>query len=369
VNIGRSDPDGWGAPVSVRRHARGGRRRRAAWIVLISVLVLVAMAGSAAYAGYRYEQNRSARILPGVRIAGIDVSGMTRLEAERALEPSVAQILNREIQVDAGGKTWHLTAEQLGTSVDVSRALDQAFLLSSQMSWTSRLTHRLLDHPLDKGFDIVVAYQDSVVAGFVKSVARAVHSSPATASLDFVDGRLVVQHSRAGRALVSKPAVLSVMDALRDGVDSVALDTKPLRPPVTDDTLGMTIIVRISQNRLYLYDGLKLEKTYPVATAKPGFTTPIGHWTIVNKRINPTWVNPAKDTWGADEPDFIPPGPDNPLGTRALDLDASGIRIHGTPDDASVGTYASHGCIRMHIPDSEDLFGRVSVGTPVIIAF
>jgi L,D-transpeptidase ErfK/SrfK len=80
-------------------------------------------------------------------------------------------------------------------------------------------------------------------------------------------------------------------------------------------------------------------------------------------------VNPARDTWGKDEPAMIPPGPDNPLGTRALDLSAPGIRIHGTPDDASIGHYASHGCIRMHIPDSEDLFGRVQVGTTVIIAW
>jgi lipoprotein-anchoring transpeptidase ErfK/SrfK len=119
-----------------------------------------------------------------------------------------------------------------------------------------------------------------------------------------------------------------------------------------------------------LYDGLKLKTTFPVATGQLGiYPTPLGHWQIVNKRINPTWVNPAKDTWGAGEPDFIPPGPDNPLGTRALDLNAAGIRIHGTPSDASIGHYASHGCIRMHIPDSERLFGLVEIGTPVIIVW
>jgi lipoprotein-anchoring transpeptidase ErfK/SrfK len=353
--------------MSTRKHA-APRRRRALWAVLISLTFLTALGGGAAYAGYRYEQNRSALILPGVLVAGVDVSGMTRSEAEAALRPSVSQILGRSIDVEAGGKTWQVTAEQLGTAVDISRALDQAFELSEQMSWTSRLSHRLFDHPMNKRFDIVVNYEQGVVAGFVKSVARTVHAAPQTASLDFIDGKLVVQHSRPGTALMARPAVGSLMDALQGTVASVSLATKPLRPAVTDDALGMTIIVRISENRLYLYDGLKLVKSYPVATAKPGYTTPIGHWTIINKRVNPTWVNPAKDTWGANEPDFIPPGPDNPLGTRALDLDASGIRIHGTPDDSSVGTYASHGCIRMHIPDSEDLFDRVEVGTRVIIA-
>jgi L,D-transpeptidase ErfK/SrfK len=64
---------------------------------------------------------------------------------------------------------------------------------------------------------------------------------------------------------------------------------------------------------------------------------------------------------------MIPPGPGNPLGTRALYLNADGIRIHGTPSDSSIGSYASHGCIRMHISESEALYPLVPVGTPVFI--
>jgi lipoprotein-anchoring transpeptidase ErfK/SrfK len=150
----------------------------------------------------------------------------------------------------------------------------------------------------------------------------------------------------------------------------VDLPIASVDPSVSEKALGKTIIVRISQNKLYLYDGLKLEASYSVATGQLGiYPTPMGHWAIVNKRVNPTWVNPARDSWGADEPAFIPPGPDNPLGTRALDLDAPGIRIHGTPSDSSIGHWASHGCIRMHIWDSEDLFDRVDIGTPVIIVW
>jgi lipoprotein-anchoring transpeptidase ErfK/SrfK len=158
-----------------------------------------------------------------------------------------------------------------------------------------------------------------------------------------------------------------MLRALRGGRSDVELRTVAVKPSVTEDDLGFTIVVRTSTNRLYLYDGFDLRKSYVVATGQPQYPTPLGHFEIINKRINPTWINPALDTWGKDEPAMIPPGPDNPLGTRALDLDAPGIRIHGTPDDASIGLHASHGCIRMHIPDSEDLFGRVPVGTRVII--
>ena len=92
-----------------------------------------------------------------------------------------------------------------------------------------------------------------------------------------------------------------------------------------------------------------------------------GEWTIIDKRENPTWTNPAPDTWGADLPASIPPGPGNPLGTRALYLNAPGIRIHGTYDVSSIGTHASHGCIRMLMSDVEEIYPLVPIGTRVIV--
>jgi len=88
---------------------------------------------------------------------------------------------------------------------------------------------------------------------------------------------------------------------------------------------------------------------------------------VIDKHENPTWHNPAPDTWGADMPLMIPGGPSNPLGTRALYLDAPGIRIHGTPDTDSVGFYVSHGCIRMRMWEVEELYPRVPIGTPMLI--
>ena len=106
---------------------------------------------------------------------------------------------------------------------------------------------------------------------------------------------------------------------------------------MTNDKLGKTIEVNLSTNRLTFYDGLKVRKVYPVATGQPSFPTPQGTWEVVYKRVNPTWTNPAKDGWGADMPASIPPGPGNPLGTRAMSLNASGILIHGTYASYSIG--------------------------------
>ncbi|HSL68304.1 MAG TPA: L,D-transpeptidase/peptidoglycan binding protein, partial [Actinomycetota bacterium] len=274
------------------------------------------------------------------------------------------------VEVTAGGKTWHLTARELGVSVDAASAVNQALGVSGSFSWTDRLYHRLMEKPLNRSFEVTVSYDDRPITSFVKAVAGQIREKPRNAFLDFANGRLIVQHSKAGRTLRVGASEEVLRAAVRAGAPSAELQTRRVAPKVSDEKVGKTIIIRISQNKLYLYDGLKLRKKYSVATGQLGqYPTPMGHWEIINKRINPTWVNPAKDTWGKDEPDFIPPGPDNPLGTRALDLDAPGIRIHGTPADYSIGQYASHGCIRMHIWESEELFELVGVGTPVIIVW
>lgn len=126
------------------------------------------------------------------------------------------------------------------------------------------------------------------------------------------------------------------------------------------------IIVIRSECRLYLYKAGVLKSTYPVAVGSSSYPTPGGHWKIASKRKNPTWNNPHVG-WSANMPESIPPGPDNPLGQRALDLSVSGIRIHGTPSIGSVGHPVSHGCMRMYPWDIEVLFEQVSVGTPVDI--
>lgn len=131
--------------------------------------------------------------------------------------------------------------------------------------------------------------------------------------------------------------------------------------------LSGKIIVDLSDLRLYLYSKGSLVKTYPVATGVAAYPTPTGSYSIVTMQKDPTWLPPNSD-W-AREAKPIPPGIENPLGTRWMGTSAPGIGIHGVPPsaDASIGTYASHGCIRMHNSDAIDLFNRVVIGMPVII--
>ena len=131
------------------------------------------------------------------------------------------------------------------------------------------------------------------------------------------------------------------------------------------NALSGQIVVDIGDLTLYLYRDGKLIKSYSVATGQAAYPTPTGSYVVTSKQMNPTWFPPNSD-WAKDAKP-IPPGVDNPLGTRWIGTSAPGVGIHGTPDDSSIGSYASHGCIRMHIWEVEQLYEYVVIGMPVII--
>lgn len=125
------------------------------------------------------------------------------------------------------------------------------------------------------------------------------------------------------------------------------------------------IVVDLSERSLTLMRGKKVIKRYPIAVGMPDHPTPTGTYQINDKQVDPIWT-PPDSPWAA-ELDTIPAGPGNPLGTRWIGTTAPAIGMHGTYADYSVGTAASHGCMRMHISDVEDLFERVVIGETVEI--
>jgi lipoprotein-anchoring transpeptidase ErfK/SrfK len=133
-------------------------------------------------------------------------------------------------------------------------------------------------------------------------------------------------------------------------------------PPTRTALLGR-IVVNIGQRKLRLIRGGKVVKTYGVAVGQPGHPTPTGTYEIVKMEKDPTW-SPPDSPW-AEGLGPIPPGPGNPLGTRWIGTSSPAIGIHGTYDDGSIGTAASHGCIRMHIPEVEQLYEQVALGMEV----
>jgi hypothetical protein len=349
------------------RHESHTARSRWPWIVgLLSGVLLIGL-GGAAYAAYRYDRSMEGRILPGVSVAGVDVAGMTREEAISAVRARVDLELDREISVRVHGERFTVTARSLGRRAWVVDAVDRALEVSTEFGWVERTWHRLREEPIHRDISLRVGGDDGV-AKFVRRTAREVSVEPTDASIGLEDGRLVFGKAKLGAALDVNRAEKVLAAALADGSSRVRLSMHDVQPKVTPETMGPTIVVHVDTNTLDLYDGFRVTRTWDVATAKPGWITPTGDWSIYQKAENPTWHNPALDSWGAGLPAVIPGGPGNPMGTRALYITAPGlIRIHGTSSPESIGRYASHGCIRMHNEEIEQLYELVPVGTKVII--
>jgi lipoprotein-anchoring transpeptidase ErfK/SrfK len=332
--------------------------------VVVGLAVVLLAAGSVA-ATARVGAS-SGRILAGVEVGGVDVGGMTRDEAVAAVKATTEPKLRRGVFVVGGGRRWPVTPAGLGRGAAVELAVAKA-LAGPELSWFANLWHRLTNKPVTHTVGVSYTDDQTKVKRFVRALAPKLAVAPVNASIQLVDGKVVKRTSKAGRVLDTKASARALAKALRGNSRKVKLVTMSVAPKVTNDKLGKTIEVNLSTNRLTFYDGLKVRKVYPVATGQPSFPTPQGTWQVVYKRVNPTWTNPATDGWGADLPKSIPPGPGNPLGTRAMSLNASGILIHGTYASGSIGRYASHGCIRMLLSDVEALYPQVPMGTPVLI--
>jgi lipoprotein-anchoring transpeptidase ErfK/SrfK len=356
MNVPRVRLPSWKRPAGL-----SGWQRLAA-VVVLAVVLLAAMSVAAT----ARVSASSGRVLTGVTVGGVDVGGMTRDEAVAAVKATTEPKLRRGVFVVGGDKRWPVTPAGLGHAAGVEQAVDKA-LSGPELTWYADFWHRLTSKPVTHSVDVALATDDAKVAGFVRALAPKLAVAPTNASIKLVDGKVVKQKAKNGRVLDIKASTRALAKGLRGDAGKVKLVTRPVAPKVTNDKLGKTIEVNLSTNRLTFYDGLKARKVYPVATGQPSFPTPQGTWEVVYKRVNPTWTNPAPDGWGADMPKSIPPGPGNPLGTRAMSLNASGILIHGTYASYSIGSYASHGCIRMHLSDVEALYPQVPMGTPVLI--
>jgi lipoprotein-anchoring transpeptidase ErfK/SrfK len=336
--------------------------QRVAVVVGLAVVLLATMSVAAT----ARVSASSGRILPGVAVGGVDVGGMTRQEAVAAVKATTEPKLRRGVVVVGGGKRWPVTPAGLGHGAGVEAAVDQA-LAGPELAWYADFWHRLTNRPVTHSVNVALAENNAKVSRFVRALAPKLAVAPTDASIKLVDGKVVKQKAKDGRVLDVKASTRALAKALRGNARKVKLVLRSVSPKVTADKLGKTIEVNLSTNRLTFYEGLKARKVYPVATGQPSFPTPQGSWQVVYKRMHPTWTNPAPNGWGAGMPTSIPPGPGNPLGTRAMSLNASGILIHGTYASGSIGTYASHGCIRMFLSDVEALYPQVPEGTPVLI--
>ncbi len=302
---------------------------------------------------------------PGTIVAGIDLSNMTRAQARETLDAEVTAPLGEPITLRHGTTTFTLDAATM-IEVDVDAMVDSAFAPRRTAALPARVIDRVTDRTAGVSTDLRVTLDEQALDRWLSATAASIETTPADAAIALEDGAVVFLPSRVGITLDTTATAEALRDALTSGRRVVDATTIRAEPTVSESKLGPAILVDISERKLYLYERGSLSKTYGVAVGTPSHPTPRGEFEITLKRYMPTWSNPGS-AWAASMPQTIGPGPSNPLGTRALNLDAPGIRIHGTSADYSIGTAASHGCMRMHRWDIEDLYERVDVGTPVFI--
>jgi lipoprotein-anchoring transpeptidase ErfK/SrfK len=307
----------------------------------LSVLVVAALAPA-----LRGDAAPPVLIARGVTLAGVPVGGMSNEQAQAALRPAFA----RPVRLVYGETRWRLRPTEFGARVAVALGVGRA-----------------LDAQPGAAVPLVPKVDVREVRRFVRALDERV-SYPATdAELSGLKG-LVPQFTkeRTGVKVLRARTADRIVHALRSAQQRrVRVAARVLRPTRTVKKFGPVVVIRRSAKELRYYQGARLARKFGVATGQSVYPTPTGTFTVVDMQLNPWWLPP--DSPWAEGLKPIPPGPGNPLGTRWMGLSAPGVGIHGTPDDASIGYSASHGCIRMHIPDAEWLFHHVRLGTPVVI--
>lgn len=137
---------------------------------------------------------------------------------------------------------------------------------------------------------------------------------------------------------------------------------------ILPDTEHKGIVINLADFRLFYFPDDKTVMTFPVGIGRNGWQTPLGKTSVTLKRKNPVWVPPPSiREENPALPEFVPSGPDNPLGEYAINLAMPRIVIHGTNKPNGVGTQVSHGCIRMFPEDIEALYNAVAESTAVTI--
>ena len=302
-------------------------------------------------------------IAPNISAGGVAVGGMTVDQATAALTAALTAPFARPITLAAAGRSYKLTPAQAQFAFDARRTAERAFEAGAAAP---------SDRQTPLSVPPAVAFSQIAVRDFVANAALHGFAPARDAFVQVTMARLYPRHDRDGHHL-DAPAVrkaiaaaLSDPAAARDLHEALVRDRAHVTYRSLRHRYSTIITVDRSHFRLRLFKYLRLSKSYAVAIGRVGLSTPGGLYHVQDRQVNPSWHVPH-DSWaGSLQGQTIPPGPGDPLVARWLGL-GNGIGIHGTNEPFSIGSRASHGCIRMLPRDVIDLYPRVPLGTPVYI--
>jgi lipoprotein-anchoring transpeptidase ErfK/SrfK len=338
----------------------------------IALTLAVVLLLGAAVAAYAWDESRSDEIAEGIDIGGVDVGGLTAAEAEALVTEELIEPLDRQLVVTYDGIKYILSAERLAVRADVDGIIDDALAASQDGGLPSRLWRYATGGEVDESIEPEVLYDKGELAAFVEKVASEIDREPINASVEPSSASIEPVPGQEGRTVRRDELHQQLIAAVQSpGHRRVTAAVDTVEPEVTTEELAAEYPVYLTVNRstfeLKLWKDLELAKTYTVAIGAVGFDTPAGLYSIQNKAVDPAWSVPDK-AWAGDLAGTTVPGgvPENPLKERWMGI-YDGAGIHGTDDVASLGSAASHGCVRMAVPDVIELYDQVPVGTPIYI--
>jgi lipoprotein-anchoring transpeptidase ErfK/SrfK len=319
-------------------------------------------------AGFLFVQDmtRWGKFPPGSKVSGVRVSGLSKADAVAKCKKELLPIEQKPVTLTLDNLKYTAQPDQLGLHLDYAKMVDEAW----QQAWAPnpliRMYSSFINRPRAVNGIIMADNDNALVQQFVDNISKDVNQPPRNAYVDVTNGTPVFVEARNGYVVSADTIKQEVVTAENSKTRTIEIKAEKTPAAFTADKFRKLIIVSLSQHMLTLFDRETPIAQFPIACGMPAYPTPVGQWQIVGKQMNPTWYNPH-NAWSASMPETIGPGYSNPLGLRALPIDASGVLFHGTANDGSIGTSASHGCMRMHMPDVIKLFDMVAVGTPVYI--
>jgi lipoprotein-anchoring transpeptidase ErfK/SrfK len=337
-------------------------------LVALTIAATLAVAAPAAAA----TDDDTAVIGAGTLVGGIDVGGQTISQAAVTLQSQLTPKLTAPVTVAIGSRRFQLGGAQAKVSLDALRTARRAYYAARDTApaATSRTAGGTAS---GVSVPAAVSVSSTAVRAWANRISGQVTRKPRSARLKIGLTKMRVTKARRGFTADASAIAAKVRDAFADPAADRTLRQKvqPLEPATTLAELrraNATILtVDRSGFKLRLFKNLRLSKTYGIAVGMAGLETPAGTYRIQNKQVDPAWHVPNSAWAGSLAGQVIPGGaPDNPLKARWLGI-YNGVGIHGTAEDWSIGSQASHGCIRMHVSDVIDLYDRVPVGTPVLI--
>jgi L,D-transpeptidase catalytic domain/Putative peptidoglycan binding domain len=320
---------------------------------LLAVLALLLLPASAAA--------QEPVMPPGAKAAGLDLGGQTLSQAAVTLDTAFSATLAQPYEVRVAGRRFTLKLKRIGFGFDPLRSAKRAYDASVAAAGAP------VDVPLH------VTYDGARLARFTTYVHRNSDIRPRSARMKITIRRVKVRRARMGWSIDEKALRLALDPLLADphAVRIMRVERVRVHPKrnVIDLRRENRAILTIDRAnfKLRYFKNLKRHRTYGIAVGAPGFETPTGRFSIRNKAVNPAWSAPDEPWAGAYRNEVVEGGsPENPLKARWLGI-VGGVGIHGTAAEYSIGTAASHGCIRMRVADVIDLYPRVPVGSAVLI--